>query len=483
MTTQTANAMTKWVAVAVVTLIALLALSWCSPKRVEGPTSADQQAGSPQRAEGDTNAETLRNLTSKMTSFEGSTNSLSTNLSAMTRRLNDLERRGSDQRQASPSTVPSAEALRAKDLEIADLKRQLQDRQSPQPLAVQGTPQSGLPIGMGLDSIANARIPIPETLVARPPKATTSTAGGGYITVSPLNAPSALTTAAGSVGAGAQRLASSVVAASNGATLPRTRARPPRGGSEQPRPVYTIPANATLVGSIGMTALIGRIPNSGTVQDPYPFKIITGAENLASNGIDIPGLEGMVWQGAAVGDWGLSCVRGTLESVTYTFKDGTIQTLNLRSAQQQSGQSSNRGGSSYSQALAWISDPYGSCVPGERISNAAGVLTARVATSAFEEAAKAYARSETSTLFNVAGGATQLLTGDALKYGGYSALAGGASDIRSWLDARLGQIFDAVYAPPGTAIVVHVNTEIPIDYNPSARKVSHVARTSNSRLD
>lgn len=41
-------------------------------------------------------------------------------------------------------------------------------------------------------------------------------------------------------------------------------------------PVYTIPANSTLMGSVAMTALIGRVPVDGTVNDPYPFKVLVG---------------------------------------------------------------------------------------------------------------------------------------------------------------------------------------------------------------
>ena len=57
-----------------------------------------------------------------------------------------------------------------------------------------------------------------------------------------------------------------------------------------------------------------------------PFKVITGKENLAANGLRIPGIEGMIWSGTAIGDWTLSCVTGKLESVTFVFEDGTIQT-------------------------------------------------------------------------------------------------------------------------------------------------------------
>ena len=58
----------------------------------------------------------------------------------------------------------------------------------------------------------------------------------------------------------------------------------------QVEPVYTIPANATLTQSTAFSALVGRIPAGGQVQDPMPFKVLIGADNLAANGHQIPGL-------------------------------------------------------------------------------------------------------------------------------------------------------------------------------------------------
>jgi len=84
----------------------------------------------------------------------------------------------------------------------------------------------------------------------------------------------------------------------------------------EPIPVYTVPRNATLMGSTSMTALIGRVPVRGEVRDPMPFKLITGRDNLAANGLSVPGVHGMIWSGTAIGDWTLSCITGRLESVT-----------------------------------------------------------------------------------------------------------------------------------------------------------------------
>ena len=81
-------------------------------------------------------------------------------------------------------------------------------------------------------------------------------------------------------------------------------------GVKSAKPVYTVPTNSTLMGSVAMTALIGRVPIDGTVNDPYPFKVLVGPDNLTANGIDIPDVAGAVFSGTASGDWTLSCVRG-----------------------------------------------------------------------------------------------------------------------------------------------------------------------------
>lgn len=57
-------------------------------------------------------------------------------------------------------------------------------------------------------------------------------------------------------------------------------------------PYFTVPENSTLMGSVAMTALLGRIPIDGSVSDPYPFKIMIGRENLIANGIELPDVEG-----------------------------------------------------------------------------------------------------------------------------------------------------------------------------------------------
>ncbi|AFJ02693.1 integrating conjugative element protein, PFL_4705 family [Methylophaga frappieri] len=233
-------------------------------------------------------------------------------------------------------------------------------------------------------------------------------------------------------------------------------------------PVYTVPRNATLIGSTGMTALVGRVPIQGQVRDPMPFKVITGKENLAANGLRIPGIEGMIWSGTAVGDWTLSCVTGKLESVTFVFEDGTIQTL--------SSDDNQRGGSSGSsdRPLGWISDARGiPCITGERKTNAPAFLTQRIGVMALEAAGEAAAQAETTTLINDSGSATSVVSGETGKYVLGKTLSGGSDEVAQWLRERQAQSFDAVFVPAGVELAIHVDHELPIDFHSNGRKLHH----------
>ncbi|MCY4142706.1 MAG: TIGR03752 family integrating conjugative element protein [Gammaproteobacteria bacterium] len=241
--------------------------------------------------------------------------------------------------------------------------------------------------------------------------------------------------------------------------------------STQLRPVITIPRNATLVSSTAMTALIGRVPIQGQLRDPMPFKVLTGEENLAANGLTIYGLQGMVWSGYAVGDWTLGCVSGRLESATFIFDNGTIQTISAGGGNASSSQSS----------LGWISDEYGvPCITGERKSNAVSFLAQQAGLDASQAAANAAASLETMQSFDGLGNARSLITGDAGKYVLGKTLAGGTQATAAWLELRASQEFDAVYVAPGQKVAIHIDREIRIDYDREGRKLDHDQSQANS---
>ncbi|WP_145558720.1 TIGR03752 family integrating conjugative element protein [Yersinia mollaretii] len=235
------------------------------------------------------------------------------------------------------------------------------------------------------------------------------------------------------------------------------------------KPVYTLPENTTLIGSYGMTALLGRVPIDGKVTDPYPFKILIGKENLTANGIELPDIEGAVVSGVATGDWVLSCVRGEITSMTFVFTDGTVRTVpqSAKSSDGNNGKANNNGGS-----IGWLSDEYGiPCLSGERKSNAATYLPTLFALSGAGAAADAMANSQSTTT----GGASiaSTFTGNQGQAALGKALSGGASELADWVKARYGQMFDAVYVPPGAQVAVHITRMIPIDYEDKGRKVRY----------
>ena len=244
-------------------------------------------------------------------------------------------------------------------------------------------------------------------------------------------------------------------------------------------PVYTVPRNATLIGSTAMTALVGRVPVQGQVRDPMPFKVITGADNLAANGLTVPGVQGMVWSGTAIGDWTLSCVTGRLDSVTFVFEDGTIRTISSDDKGNQSGGSN--------QPLGWISDEQGiPCISGDRKTNAPAFLTQRIGVMAIQAAADAAANAQTTAIVSDAGSVSRSVTGDTGRFVLGKTVAGGSTEVSKWLLERQSQSFDAVFVPAGTRLAIHVDHELPIDLDSHGRKLSHentLDPTLRARLD
>ena len=235
---------------------------------------------------------------------------------------------------------------------------------------------------------------------------------------------------------------------------------------------YTVPENSTLMGTTAMTGMIGRIPIGGKVTDPYPFKIIVGSYNLATNGHHIPGLNGMIFSGLATGDLMLRCISAKLYSVTYTFDDGTI--LTQRETQgadvglQEDTGTQRRG-------LGWLSDEWGNpCIKGELITNAPTYLLTQFGLSASEGYARAVADNETTTVVSGATGViTETTTGDATTRAGGEAVADGISSVKEWLQARQADSFDAIFVPSGTQVAVHIETQLEIDYDPNGRKLAY----------
>jgi integrating conjugative element protein (TIGR03752 family) len=316
---------------------------------------------------------------------------------------------------------------------------------------------SDLPVGVGLDGMG-------------------ATSGDALVWIEPLDAPGE------EVGGGllnrAKRTTDGLLDTARSGTASAVGGIEDRLEDLQAQPVYTVPRNATLIGATAMTALVGRVPVQGQVRDPMPFKVITGADNLAANGLRVPGVQGMVWSGTAIGDWTLACVTGRLDSVTFVFDDGTIQTLSSDDRRQ---------GGGGDEPLGWISDAQGiPCVSGARKTNAPAFLAQRIGVMALQAAGQAAAAAETTSIIGEAGGIRSSVTGDTATYVLGKTVAGGSDEVAQWLLARQSQSFDAVFVPAGTRLALHVDRELPIDFDPSGRRLHHATAPSGHprhRLD
>ncbi|HHX4328817.1 TPA: TIGR03752 family integrating conjugative element protein [Pseudomonas aeruginosa] len=237
-------------------------------------------------------------------------------------------------------------------------------------------------------------------------------------------------------------------------------------GAKSAKAVYTVPTNSTLMGSVAMTALIGRIPIDGTVTDPYPFKVLVGPDNLTANGIDLPDVAGAVFSGTAAGDWTLSCVRGAVRSITFVFNDGTIRTVPDDSDGKQQ---SNQG-----DGLGWISDPHGiPCVSGERRSNAQQYLGTQALITAAGAGAASLIKSDKGVSVSNNGSGSLGTVGITADEAVGRILSAGVQDMSAWVNKLYGQAFAAVYVRPGAQVAVHLDRPIAIDYEPEGRKVDH----------
>ena len=287
--------------------------------------------------------------------------------------------------------------------------------------------------------------------------------GGDYLTVTPYVA-----------GGGAARALASVqrTPATTVSYQPRRypfTVKAGREGASAVIPVYTIPDAATLVHNAMMTPLIGRVPFLGRLTDPFRFKLITGADNLAANGLRIPGVANAVWTGYAVGVREQSCVRAYLDTVTFVFEDGRIHTVHRGKGQGAAG----AGAVSVNQNLGYLTDPWGKpCIRGQFFDNAGRYLKDRGLAAFLDGLANAYANAQVTTDRSVYG-LESYVSGNTYEYAAAKGLSGTTKEIADFVRERASDVFDVVYVPPGQGVQIFVETEIPIDYDTAGRQLQY----------
>ncbi|WP_299874194.1 TIGR03752 family integrating conjugative element protein [uncultured Cocleimonas sp.] len=234
-------------------------------------------------------------------------------------------------------------------------------------------------------------------------------------------------------------------------------------------PRYTIPADAVLNDSITITALIGRIPKSGNIGDPAPFKVAIGRENLAANGFSISGLDGMIMSGVVYGDSVRSCVITKIRRATYIFEDGRILTL-PRSKTARSG-SAKTSSISAGNTIGYLTDPYGDpCIKGRLYSNGNAQLRKSILANMAAGAANAYAQTQVTTLTD-ASNIASAVTGNDTKFVTGSAIAEGAQSVADILKNQEFDSWDQVVVPVGTPVTINIDQQLEIDNATYLRKL------------
>jgi len=492
-----ANALLKWLVPAALLAVVLIILkTWVASDGSSSPEKSlderDLQLSAEQAKSlgiaGDTPRDTVATLVgqvkamrSDMLGLKKHNDSLQTENSRLRERESSVDSRiqtalGSVTQQVDEGRRQANEArLKAEQdsRQARGLLTQLQEQ-----LSGLSSKDKDMPIGLGLEPGDGAQLEGPHTANdalqwIEPADAPTTDARGKTKSVSPLSLPSTFNSLEGLKDNAIDRSQKQLRAATKGERdLKRSVDR-----TEDAKPVYTIPENATLMGSVALTALIGRVPVDGTVNDPYPFKVLVGPENLTANGIDLPDVAGAVMSGTASGDWTLACVRGQVESITFVFTDGTIRTvpqpqaiINRNASTPQSSNTEKvRGG------LGYLSDPYGiPCIAGERRSNAQQYLGSQsLITAAGAGVAALLGDERNNSSVISSGGSTLGVTNSAGNSALSSILSGGVSDIREWVNKLYGEAFAAVYVPPAAQVALHLDHEITIDYEPKGRSVRH----------
>ncbi len=224
-------------------------------------------------------------------------------------------------------------------------------------------------------------------------------------------------------------------------------------------PYYTINETATLFSNTAITAMIGVVPTKGKVRDPYRFKVITGTENISSNGHRIDQVKNVVWSGTLTGNREMACARGTVDKVSMVFWDGTISTQRA---------SDTVGG------LGYISNKWGNpCIAGTLISNASQYLQDRLLASGAGSLAEAAAATETTQVRDSNGNIVSFVSGESKNYIASKTFSGMLGETADYVKERQADAIDVVYIPSGKDLIIHVEEQIKFDYDPNGRKLDH----------
>ncbi len=223
-----------------------------------------------------------------------------------------------------------------------------------------------------------------------------------------------------------------------------------------------------------MTALIGRVPIDGTVNDPVSVQSSGRRGQPDRQWHRHPDVAGAVFSGTASGDWTLSCVRGQVRSITFVFHDGTIRTIPRGPRRQPAERAAARWAGLDQRSLRHplrqrrAAQQCPAVLGSQALITAAGAGVASLIDS--DSGRMSYVGSDGS--IGTVGISGQEAVGQIL--------AGGVRDMSAWVNKLYGQGSPAVYVQPGAKVAVHLEKPLAIDFDPEGRKVDHRAGESHA---
>lgn len=474
-----------WVGVALLAVMVGVAIinSSNTPEAAKKPqTYSVSNPNVPKEAtleDGDTVAETLREVQARYETTLTENADQKRTLEEMTKRLNALEgKRGT---QTAVQSNEDVELLKGKLSEMQEDFRLLSDnmlQKSKKAALASGYEITGEDLGWSndVDGKTKGKKQLPQATPAALP---------GYVTVRPMTRGNGLSLEDKAVNELLNERTKSNKQTSSGG-LKNTLAGGASAMTAEVKPHYTIPARGTIFKAKAMTALIGTVPLGGRVQDPFPAKFIVGSENLATNGLRIPGLKGIVFEGLARGNWNLSCVSVTLTAATYTFTDGRIQHMQydqkLSGGSREGKATSPFAENDASRGIGYITNPQGvPCIPGRRVTDAHKQLFTMGVLGAAKSYFDAKAAAETTSSTNPLGGGTTTVTGDQEAFVNNSTYGDSISTVMDFYSQRMRDTFDVIYVDPAADVSMNITQDLLIDYHSDARKLAYSTGGSNVR--
>lgn len=448
--------------------------------KVTGEAAAQPQKTSPKSEDGDTVAETIREVSARYTAQVDENKRLKDNQELLERRLEQLE--GTKSAPGNAAKVEENPVFQQMSSELVAMKEdfKLLSQNMLKESKEKAAKKNGYEVtqeDLGWGQTGSGK-PSKKGLIEQSP------ALPGYVTIRPMTRTQLLnfdSKLAESVLK--QKMAAGAAGVSDaGSKTGVTNTLKKTGDKIAPEitPHYTIPARGTIFESVAMTALIGTVPLGGKVNDPFPAKFIVGEENLATNGLRIPGLKGIVFEGIARGNWNLSCVAVSLTAATYTFQDGRIQHMRYDQALNGGGGSKAAKSNSpfaegeASASIGYITNPQGvPCISGRRVTDAHKQLFTMGMLGAAKSYFDAKAAAETTTTDNPLGGGSTSVTGNQAAFINNQTYSDSMDTVMDFYSKRMRDTFDVIYVDPAAKVSLNITQDLYIDYNSDARKLTY----------